>query len=135
MSRENVRIVRQTLDAFQRGDLESMLSVVHAEFELRTDDAAILAAEQSVWRGREGLLEFLERLLEPWEEFRIEANEFVDAGDRVVVLLDQFGRPAGSDFEVQMSVGHIYTVRERQIAAWESYTDQGRALKAVGLRE
>jgi uncharacterized protein len=131
MSQENVEVVRQMLEAFQRGDLERALSATDPDVELRMDDAAILL-ERKAWQGREGLSEFIEEFLEPWEDFRIEPRKLIDAGDHVVVLLDQFGRRSGSEFEVKMSVGHVYTVREGRIASWATYVDQEKALQAAG---
>jgi uncharacterized protein len=135
MSQENVELVRHALDAFESRDFKRMLSVVGPDFELRTDDSAILALERRTWKGREGLLEFLEKIQEPWENFRIETREFVDAGDKVVVLLDQFGRRSGSEFEVKMAVGHVYTIRDGRIASWATYVDQETALEAAGQPE
>ena len=38
---------------------------------------------------------------EAWEERRLEAEEFIDAGDCVVVLLHEFRRGKGSGVEME----------------------------------
>ena len=72
---------------------------------------------------------------EVWEEFRAEAREFVDAGDRIVAMGRMTGKGKGSGVEVEDEFAGIWTVREGRVVRWEMQTDRAAALEAVGLSE
>jgi ketosteroid isomerase-like protein len=71
--------------------------------------------------------------LTPWESYRIELEQGLDCGDRVVTFYDVFASPAGSTREVKLSGADVWTVRDGKIARWEAYPSRRAALKAVGL--
>jgi ketosteroid isomerase-like protein len=73
--------------------------------------------------------------LTPWESYRIELEQGLDCGDRVVTFYDVFASPAGSTREVKLSGADVWTVRDGKIARWEAYPSRRAALKAVGLEE
>jgi ketosteroid isomerase-like protein len=73
--------------------------------------------------------------LTPWESYRIELEQGLDCGDRVVTFYDVFASPAGSTREVKLSGADVWTVRDGKIARWEAYPNRRAALKAVGLEE
>jgi|SRR5829696_1388507 len=133
MSQENIEVVRRGYEAFMRGDVDGVLSSADPEIEIHPDPVGPLGGK--IWRGRGGILVFLQDWLEPWEEFRLEPSEFIDVGDQVVLLADQFGRRKDSAFEVKMAVAHVYTLRGGSIVRMATYIDQTSALEAAGLRE
>jgi ketosteroid isomerase-like protein len=53
MSQENVEIVRQAYEAWNRGDLEWLLDRITPDYEFRT--AQLFPDTEAVYRGREGL--------------------------------------------------------------------------------
>lgn len=64
MPDENIELARAAIDAFNRGDLEWLLERIDNDFELDwTRSRGPLAA---IYRGPEGLTEFLR---EQWETF------------------------------------------------------------------
>jgi ketosteroid isomerase-like protein len=73
---------------------------------------------------------------EVWEEFRLEPDEFVDGGDRVVVIGRWVGKGRGSGIEVQRPVAHVFTLHDGRVVRVElGYTGRGDALEATGLSE
>jgi ketosteroid isomerase-like protein len=83
--------------------------------------------------GIEGLAQLLRDWLQAWESCRIEAEEFHDAGDRVVVFVRLYARGSGSSIDVEMPNAHVWTMRAGRALAIRAYTDRERALRAVGL--
>jgi ketosteroid isomerase-like protein len=71
--------------------------------------------------------------LKPWLVYRSEVEKAIDCGDRVLLLVRDFGRKKGSDVEVRSNNAAIWTVRDGRIARAEFYTDRREARKAVGL--
>jgi hypothetical protein len=73
--------------------------------------------------------------LTPWGSYRMELEQGLDCGDRVVTFYDVFASPAGSTRQVKLSGADVWTVRDGKIARWEAYPSRRAALKVVGLEE
>jgi ketosteroid isomerase-like protein len=140
MSRENVEVVRGVYAATNRGDRERALGFAHPEIVI---DATRRVFNPTTYVGMEGLGRMLADMDEVWEEFRTEPLEFIDAGDRVVVVGDRVvvvghlvGNGKASGVEVRQPIAGIWTVRDGRIVRAElGYTDRREALEAAGLRE
>jgi hypothetical protein len=73
--------------------------------------------------------------LAAWETLQFE-YELVDAGDRVVMLLEQRMRGRSSGIEVPLGeVGQVATFRDGLMVHWKLYLAHAEALEAVGLPE
>jgi ketosteroid isomerase-like protein len=84
-----------------------------------------------------GVDEFRESWLDwlaPWSEYRSEVEDAIDCGERVVLLQQSSGRLRGSEQEVRVAPGSVYTFRDGKIARYEVYPEHSSALEAVGLR-
>jgi ketosteroid isomerase-like protein len=92
-------------------------------------------AESQTFEGVEGLRVGWLEWLAPWEIYRTEVEEAIDLGDRVVVLVNDFGRRASDTHEVAQQSGAVWTVRKRKVARIDFYADRREALKAVGLEK
>ena len=87
------------------------------------------------YTGLDGLRNLWLEWLAPWTTYRMEAEDVIDLGDRVLVLAHVFGRLEGSQAEVENIVASVWTLRDGKIARAEFYIDRAEALKAVGLEE
>ena len=86
--------------------------------------------------GLEGLRVMLADRDEVWDEFRTEPQEFIDAGNRIVVVGRWVGKGKGSGLEVQQPTVHVFTLRNGRVVRWEfGHTNRREALAAVGLSE
>jgi ketosteroid isomerase-like protein len=88
-----------------------------------------------VYEGHDGLRRLGAEVQEVWDEFRIEPERFVDAGDRVIVIEVRRGRGSGSGVEVEQRSGVIWTLRDGKVVAMETDLKPEEALEAAGLRE
>ena len=66
---------------------------------------------------------------------RLEADEFVDAGDSVVVVFRQIARGRASGAGVTNRFAFVYGFRQGKIDYVDGYRTKREALEAVGLRE
>jgi ketosteroid isomerase-like protein len=85
--------------------------------------------------GLNGLRDTWQDWLAPWTTYRVDIEDTIDLGDRVLVLAHVFGRLEGSQAEVENTVATVWTVRDGSITRGEFYLDRAEALKAVGLEE
>jgi ketosteroid isomerase-like protein len=131
MSEENVEIVRRQLDAYLRGDSETALAAYDPEVEL---DVSI-RPEGRIYQGLEGLVEAIRTWSGTWEDYRVEVQEIIDAGDNVVVVDHQMGRGKGSGAPLDQQTFWVYTLREGKIVRLVWLSTREEALEAAGLSE
>ena len=133
MSEENVETVRRSLEAFQRGDMEEMLSYMDPEGELHS--AIVGGAEGNVYRGHEGFRKWYADSFESFEELRNEWSEFRDLGDRVLVFGRVKARGRESGVELDSPMGWVFTVRRGKLMKADGFLSRAEALEAAGLSE
>jgi ketosteroid isomerase-like protein len=130
MSQENVEIVRQAFDTWERGDLEGHLRLVHEDIVCQRMAPLI---DSKTYSGVEGYLQWAGDWLRPYEDFRFRPNEYIDAGDRVLVEVPQEGRLAGSDQVMTGVFWFLLTLRDRRVTRFEIYGEREQAREAAGL--
>jgi ketosteroid isomerase-like protein len=89
MSQENVAIVRALHEAVAEGGLDAAREFMHSDFEM---SQLPLHPGAGTYRGGRAAAESMESWIGTLDEFRWEAEEFIDAGDRVVVVVRERGR-------------------------------------------
>jgi ketosteroid isomerase-like protein len=134
MSQEDVELVKSLFAAFGDRNLDAAASVLHPEVEIRP--AIVGGPEGVVYRGLDGNRQFWADIDASWREFRIEPHEFRDLSNRQVLVLGRaFARAEGSGIAIYEAVGWIAAVHEGRIVQFRSFSNQGEALEAAGLRE
>ena len=133
MSQENVEIVRRIVDAIEDRRWEEAMRQLAPDIELHGTVGGL--TEGSVWRGPEQVRDFFEQDSEAWHERRLDTEQFIDAGDCVVVLLHEFRRGKGSGVEMETDTAMVYEVRDGRVVRIQGYMDRDEALEAAGLRE
>lgn len=73
--------------------------------------------------------------LAPWAGYRTKIDDLMDLGDRVVVLVHDYGRRSPDAPEVDVISAAVWIVREGKVARVEFYTGRDEALKAAGVKE
>jgi ketosteroid isomerase-like protein len=141
MSHENVEIVRRGIESFNRWaarpvepfhqdpDVESLL---HPDVEFHTYPNS---PEAGVYRGRDAVIEYNQRLFEQFASVRIEPQELLPAGDRVVVISRQHAVPKAGQATMVVQVVEVWTIRDGLLAERRTFSTRDEALEAVGLRE
>ena len=131
MSQENVDVVRRFV--------EDTSETRNVPWEL-VDPGIVYVIDPPAWlagtyRGHAGLKDVLTRTWDVYDEFRFEVDEYIDAGDSVVVLGAAHVRGALSGATAVQTGGAVYRVRGGLIVTVTVYLDRDHALEAVGLPE
>jgi hypothetical protein len=93
------------------------------------------AESRSGLQGAGSRARVLARWLDAWGTFDFE-YELVDAGDRVVMLVDQRTRGRSSAIEVPWAkYAQVATFRDGLMVHWKMYASQSKALEDVGFSE
>jgi ketosteroid isomerase-like protein len=134
MPQENVEIVRRTVEAILRGEWEQAAPLLDPNAEGHGTVGGL--SEGTVMRGITQFRQSFEQEdAEAWDERRLEPEEFIDAGDRVVVLVREFRRGRGSGIELETDTAVVFEVRDGRVVRIQGYMDRAEALEAAGIQE
>jgi uncharacterized protein len=90
--------------------------------------------ERRRYEGIEGMREFVADWTDAWEDWRLEVEELLDAGDEVVAIVRQSGRSKATGLPVDMRFAQIWTLAGGKETYMRMYADPDEALRVVGLR-
>src|SRR5512133_1883628 len=133
MSEENVEIVRKLIDAFNRGDLDAWAGFLSPEVAW---ESLPLVGFRDVYRGRAEAREWIELLVEDFEEAHLEIEETTAlSDDRVLIGYTQIGRGRGSGLPGELRGWAILWVAKGLITRRQVFWTRDEALEAAGLSE
>ena len=69
--------------------------------------------------------------LSGWEDWRAEAEEFLEVGDHVVVLAIYWGRGRGSGVEISQQGAHVFELRNGKVVRLEIFASRDKAIDSV----
>jgi ketosteroid isomerase-like protein len=131
MSQENVEIAR------------GLTTSPHAFFQAfddfivcdsRRQTPAALDFEEVVV-GREAAIKAFRHWWGTFTEYDIEIEEYIDAGQSVIVPIYEWGTGKGSGVPIDRRHVQVWTFREGRIVRIDFYPSRAEALEAVGMRE
>src|SRR5262245_39457116 len=128
MSEQNVEVVREVWDAYERGDY-ARVAAFHDPY------IVVVALEEGALYGSDAVLASWDRWNEAWEEVETSPEEVIGHGDRVFVAARFQARGRGSGIEVETSLYEVYTVRNGKVLRIDEYAHRAEALEAAGLSE
>lgn len=133
MSEENVEIVRRSVEAWNAGDIDGAVAHMHGEIEFFPLRSLL---EGKGYHGPEEVRQYLsESLPEEWDFVRVEAEEWHEGGDEVVMVGTFNARAKASGIEVRLPVAYRSRVQDEQITFVQIYTNPEEALKEARLSE
>jgi ketosteroid isomerase-like protein len=128
VSQEIVELARRSLEAFARGDVQEALEAAHPDIV-----STRVEPDGAVFHGRDGLLRMVADWVEGFSDWSFRAEEYIDAGERVVVRQRQWGLGAGSGVPVEDDYWLVYEFADGRIVRFEVYADREQALRSAGL--
>ena len=129
MSQENVEMVRRGIESVEA--FWAMLDE-HVVWDLRAYPVVDL---DPVYIGRDAVIEGSRHYWGTWGDYRLEAEEIIEAGSSVVVALHERMRGKGSGAPIDRRWAQVWTIHRGRIIRWEAFRDMAEALEAVGLAE
>ena len=131
MSQENMAVIRGMYEFFSKGDVTSVLGQMHQQIEWREAENFIYA-DRSPYRGPQAVLEgVFMRLASEWADFKVMPEEWLDAGNHIVVLGTYSGRHKESAKEVRAQFAHIWGVTHGRVVRFQQYTDTKQFADAI----
>jgi ketosteroid isomerase-like protein len=132
MSEENVEVIRDSVAAFNRGDLDAGLKDYDPYVVIRPDASW---PENRPRLGGDEARSFFDDLTAMFGTGETVLEDVIDAGDRVVTRNRARFHGQRSDVEDEAVFSQVVTFRHRKIVMLEYFLDHQEALEAAGLSE
>jgi ketosteroid isomerase-like protein len=131
MSEENVELVKVVHKGWAQGDFRAGAELFSPDYSWEQHAEAV---EPGSRRGA-AIGNSLRNMFAVYDDYRIEAEEFIDGGDEVVVLTQVKGTAKGSQMELNQFFALVWSVRGGSLVRLRVFTDRDSALEAAGLSE
>ena len=133
MSQENVKIVREAINAFSDQGIDAALEYLDPELEWWAPPEWL---EDRLYKGHQGLRRLAEFWGQQFDEYRLDPERFVELGEgRVAALLHQRGRIKGSRVPIEQPIGWIARIEDGLVKEIWVYFSWEATLEAAGLGE
>ena len=132
MSEENVEVVRAIYERFGEGNFRTSVDLLdpHIVFLMMQD-----APDAEPYVGLEAVAAAMRGLFDTWADYTLQAEEFVPAGDSVIVSVRQQGVARISGVPSDAHFFTIWSFRGRKVIRIEHFPGRPQALEAAGLQE
>jgi uncharacterized protein len=132
MSQQNVDLIRSIYDAFAAGDVPGVIALMNPGM-VWNEAENFPYADGNPYRGPEAILGgVFARLGSEWDGFAAVPEEFLDAGDTVVVLGRYRGVFKATGRALDAQLAHVWRVAGGKAAAFQQYTDTLQAARVTG---
>ena len=142
MSEENVENARRTYatlnEAYRAGDPSIFRPSLEEYFEQDVvfEPGGVLPdSARRPYKGWDDLLAFIGVQMEAFSEGWLEATEFIDRGDYLIVPYRFGGRARHTGLPVEFSIVHLITVQNGKVTRVEVHRTKAEALEAAELSE
>ena len=124
-----IEVVEKAIDAFNRRDTDAMIALGPAE-DFEYDWTRSIAPNRGIYRGIEGMKEFVEDQWTAFEEIRVEPDEYLARGRHVVVPTTVHGRGRGG-VAVDARSAQLFTFEGGLLVRITLYQGRDEALAAA----
>jgi ketosteroid isomerase-like protein len=132
MSSENVELIRAIYEAFAAGDVPGVLARFAPDI-VWNEAENFPYADRSPYVGGDAIVSgVFARLGGEWDGFAAMPEEYLDAGDTVIVLGRYGGRFKATGKALDAQLAHVWRVRDGKAAAFQQYTDTLQAARVTG---
>ncbi|HVV59266.1 MAG TPA: nuclear transport factor 2 family protein [Gaiellaceae bacterium] len=125
-----VEIVQRSYDAFGRGDMEGVVADMHPDIEWHQAQGL---PHGGLYRGLE---EVRRNIFDPlegswWDTFSADPDEFLDAGDQVVVIGRYRGVAKGTGKQLDVPFVHVWTLVDEKAVRFRQFLDTAGWIEAL----
>ena len=136
MSQENVDGYLESVEAFNRRDLDAFLSFMDPEVKFVV---RLMEMEgRPHLRGHDGVREWWRGMFAVFPDFKIEVLEARDLGDSVIAAVRMHGHGGDSGVPFNEAVWQAIKARDGKATWWQTFQSEAEALEALeaaGLSE
>ena len=127
MSKESLKIVSEVYEALARRDLPALMELIDSKIVVSQTELLPWGGE---YLGFEGIQQFFSELYRVIDS-QLAVEEFVDVGDRVIVIGFTQGRVKATGAMFNIRAVHIWTVIGSRAVRFESHVDTPKMLEVL----
>ena len=129
MTPGNADLIRPIYEEWGRGNWRPNFALYDPHMEWGWSDE--FPGLAGVFEDHEDPNPRLRAWLSGWEDWRAEAEEFLEFGDHVVVLAIYWGRGRGSGVEISQQGAHVFELRDGKVVRLEIFASRDKAIDSV----
>jgi ketosteroid isomerase-like protein len=127
MSADDVQVIRDAYAAFARQDIPGVLAAFDEDISWTTPDSLPFGGAV---RGHDAVVEFFGSLGRHFSEVSVAPQEYIDAGDVVVVIVRD--RVTGPNGTAEAEAVHLWRMRGGKAVSFTEYADAAPVLQILG---
>jgi ketosteroid isomerase-like protein len=127
---EQAQIVGKWTEAFNRGDMDAVLELIHPEIEI--DDPERTGR---TYRGHNEYRAFIDEWLDNFDSYSVGVEELEQGPHGLYVRGTQSGRGAGSGLEFSLPINFVVRFRDGKVVYFRLSTDPETTRRVAGLQD
>lgn len=132
MSVENVAVVKGIYHAFATGDVPAVVAAMSPDIEWNEAEN-FHYADGNPYRGPDAILGgVFARIGADWEGFSVEPEQFLDAGDTVIMTGRYTGSHNATGQAMNPQVAHFWTLADGKVVRFQQLVDTLAVARAMG---
>jgi ketosteroid isomerase-like protein len=117
----NVELIKNLYQAFAQGDVPTVMQAFDSKIEW-TDAEGFPTG--GTYQGPQAVLQSVFMpLITDWDDFRVAANDFLDAGERIVALGNYSGSYKTTGKSMTAPFAHVWTIKNNKVIKFVQFTD------------
>jgi hypothetical protein len=131
----NIQLARDVYDAFNRGDIATVLGAFDAGIEWREAEGNPYQPSGSPWIGPDAIMRNLfVKMGAEWDGFAVHSKSFHSADDTLVVECRYTGtyKPTGKSLDAQ--VCHVWKLRDGKLTSFQQFLDTAQLQDVMGAQ-
>jgi ketosteroid isomerase-like protein len=135
-SEESLGAVRWLYDEWAKGNLWAVRDIADPNIEWEWAEAfEVLGRGPRVCHGLEEVEAATREWLEAWDFYWMTADDFIEAGDQIIVPMHLHARTRGVERVIEQPLVAVWTLRGGRAVAVRYFDDAARAFEAAGTAE
>jgi ketosteroid isomerase-like protein len=124
MSEQDVSTTRTAYEAFNRADIPAVLEAFDPQIEWHEPGGG--RAPQGTFNGAESVAnDVFAPVPESFDEFEAQAEEFIDAGEHLVVV-GTFRGKSKAGRQMQARYAHVWRMRDGKAVSFDNHVEAGQ---------
>jgi len=116
----SLEVVKQVYEHVANGDMDAIVGHCSEDVEWVVNGPAQLERSRA-FEGPEGVRDFLDTIDRGWKYRFAAPREFIDAGDKIVVLGEAEGKERTSEQPFKSRWCHIFTIQNDKVVSFREF--------------